>query len=123
MYSNQQIILSRIAAEDIPAYRVVSLDSTGAKVKLPTVVSLAIGVSTDRATKAGERCDFVVHGPHKVRMGPVPQSVAGWVQATPASLGAVSMALAGSFAIGRTFEPAMLPNDLIDILVHPTWYN
>jgi hypothetical protein len=120
MYSNQQVILSRIAEEDIPPYRVVSLDSTGMKVKLLTVVSLQIGVSTDRATKAGDRCDFVVHGPHKVRMGPTPQPMAGWVQATPASEGAVSIALTGSLAIGRTFAPAMLPNDLIDILVHPT---
>ena len=120
MYSNQQVILSRIAEEDIPAYRVVTLGTDLSKVKVLTAVSAAIGVSTDRATKAGERCDFVVHGPHKVRMGPTPQTVAGWVQATPASSGAVSIATAWSLAIGRTFGPCLLPNDLIDVLVHPT---
>ena len=90
------------------------------KVKLLTVVSLAIGISSDRETKAGERCDFVVAGPHKVRITATPQSMDGWQQATPTSQGCTSIALAGSLAIGRTFAPSMQPNDLVDILVNLT---
>jgi hypothetical protein len=116
-YDNRQVIYSGIAEVVIGRYRCVTGGGPGVVIPTSGGALPIWGISLDVWAAAGERVEWVAHGPAKARLGPASVTRGLWLR--PDSTGALVAAVSGEWAIARA-EQLGNAGEVIDVFIQPT---
>jgi hypothetical protein len=115
-YSNQQIIFGGIAATAIEGHRIVTPEpATAGSYKKATAADIPVGISAANGFAIGKRLDYIVHGPHHLRLGAA-VTEGQWLKADATGKGIP--AAAGDLAIARAMKAGAI-GELVSVYVQP----